>query len=206
MIRDFITDMLENSGFELIIDAPTISAMVSDWGLPFEYLDRAYYIRKNERGQIKDAVAVAKYGWSELVILDEQSVICAVGEELEKLQAEFIATLTPDPQTEKINAYALQLSEANLKDLKKDKVYFQRHVENSKLTFEDYDKKFLFEETKRHKQYIGKLLGHIEAKDKERLKDLLHTGNKVSRKIFQAETDIKLGTTNKSTVAAIDSW
>jgi len=54
--------------------------------------------------------------------------------------------------------------------------------------------------------YAAKLRGQIENKDFDKLSEVLHTGNKNSRMMFEEMTGVKLGTTNASTKTALEKY
>lgn len=89
MIKTFPFEELKQIGFELVLCNKEILRMINEFNLPFEYLQYSYYVRKNQNFQITDALAVHKYGHLELVIFDEQSVVCALEQEMKKIEAEF---------------------------------------------------------------------------------------------------------------------
>lgn len=99
----------------------------------------------------------------------------------------------------KVKHYAYFMAENSFEDWRKDKEQaIKRGLVVTGETFEEYRAKQIEQEAIRMAVYVGKVLKAIESKDTDYLKTSLHTGNKDSRKIFEVETGIKLGTSNKA--------
>lgn len=119
---------------------------------------------------------------------------------------------TNNQTSEKVQGYANLLAESWLKDYKKDKEYYARQTTSDMLASKGYVSVAEMETREKEKFanqisfYVAKLLSKIAEKDKTYLKEVLHSGNKTSRTIFEKETGVSLGKTNKSMNAVINSW
>lgn len=108
---------------------------------------------------------------------------------------------------EKVKAYSTILGWNCTADYhNSDFDFFARQAENRGLSEEEWLAACRYADTERSKAGVEKLLNAILAKDKGFLVDVLHTGNKNYRRIFEIEAGISLGKTNKSMASAIGGW
>lgn len=108
---------------------------------------------------------------------------------------------------EKVNAYSTILGWNCTADYhNEDPERFYRTGESRGLNKEEWLATCRYNDTERSKAGVEKLLKAITAKDKEFLESILFTGNKNFRAIFEVETGISLGKSNKSMKEALKGW
>lgn len=108
---------------------------------------------------------------------------------------------------EKVDAYSTILGWNCTADYhNEDPERFYRTGESRGLNREKWLASCRYNDMERSKKGVEKLLNAIVAKDKVFLESILFTGNKNFRKIFEVETGVLLGKTDKSMKAALKGW